>query len=464
MIVVQTTIGSKALLGNQSSSILRDAAEEVIQVLKDPNLRDPERHDQISRLLTGKAPRTSSRGSGGGLTSEQYANLVQLGKQLDDYDDLTKQQGAGREDEDGEKGERVDDEMGVAVVFDDSEDEDDENAPEGASDIEDGVVVDSSSSEDEDAEQAPDNGGQNANDDEDDEEKLVQGGDRNKKKAHGQDRILSVHEIDAHFLQRQLSRHITDASESAQLANEVLEVLDIRSQTDVRECENKLLLLLRFDMFDTIKLLLNNRTRVWACVSMKRSQNDEERSAIEKALMDDPTGEGKVVWNEMHSKSRAADWSRERMRGLTDSLKPDPNATDVTSALDSIKVIQSAEVGDGDKMDIDGAGVKQQEAIELDLDQLAFREGSHTMSNKKCDLPDTSWRAMKKGYEEVHVPAVRSVIPKDERLIPISELPTWTQAAFKGMEKLNRVQSKMYNAALQSSENLLLCAPTGAGE
>jgi pre-mRNA-splicing helicase BRR2 len=462
-------------LGNQSSSVLRDAAEEVIQILKDPNLRDPERHDQISRLLTGKAPRTSSRGPGGGLTSEQYATFVQLGKQLDDYDDLTRQQGSGpsQDDDEGGKGGRVDDEMGVAVVFDDSDDEENENGPEGASDIEDGVVVDSSSESDsedeEDAEQAAlrqkrrDSGEENPDDDndDDDEEKLVQGGDGNKKKAHGQDRVLSVHEIDAHFLQRQLSRHITDAAESSQLANEVLEVLDIRNQTDVRECENKLLLLLRFDMFDTIKLILNNRTRVWACVSMKRAQNDEERSSIEKALMEDPTGEGRLVWNEMHSKSRAADWSRERMRGLTDSLKAVPNATDVTSALDSIKVKEDS---DSKKMDIDGEGVKQEEAIELDLDQLAFREGSHTMSNKKCDLPDTSWRAMKKGYEEVHVPAVRSVIPKDERLIEISELPNWTHAAFPGMDKLNRVQSKMYNVALQSSENLLLCAPTGAGK
>lgn len=32
------------------------------------------------------------------------------------------------------------------------------------------------------------------------------------------------------------------------------------------------------------------------------------------------------------------------------------------------------------------------------------------------------------------------------------------------MEKLNRIQSKMHEAALLSSENLLLCAPTGAGK
>mmetsp|Transcript_36533 Transcript_36533/g.88227 ORF Transcript_36533/g.88227 Transcript_36533/m.88227 type:complete len:2300 (-) Transcript_36533:2494-9393(-) len=478
---VLTTIGSRNLLGNQSSSVLRDAAQEVIQILKDSSMRDPDRHDQISRLLTGKSAATRGSGASGGLSSEQFASFIQLGKQLDDYDDVVagnKREGDDEDDNDA-GGERVDDDMGVAVVFEDSDDEDGENRPDGESDIEDGVVVDSSSSEDEDEEdtehqelqrrgRVKDSDDEGDDKDDGEEEKLVQGdaaGDgaagKSKKKSR-QERILSVHEIDAHFLQRQISRFIDDAAESARLAGEVLEVLDIRNQSDVRECENKLLLLLQFDMFDTIKLLLHNRVRVWACVSMKRAQNDQERNAVEEALMKDLSGEGKAVWEEMHSKSRADDWSRERMRGLTDTLKVDQDAKDVSAALDSVKVKSSP---DEDKMEVDVVPVKKEDdVIELDLEQLAFRDGSHTMSNKKCDLPETSWRAMKKGYEEVHVPAVRSVIPKDEKLIAISELPKWTQAAFAGMEKLNRVQSKMCDVALRSSENVLLCAPTGAGK
>jgi pre-mRNA-splicing helicase BRR2 len=480
-------------LGNQSSSILRDAAEEVIQVLKDGSLRDPERHDQISRLLTGKGAGTA-RGASGGLAPERYAEFVRLGKRLDDYDEITKQGGAGGDggdaNDDDRKGERVDDEMGVAVVFDDSDDEDDPNRPEGASDIEDGVVIDASSSDSEDSDDE-NNGNGEMNDDEEeprqkrrnkkgddnddtnvddnnDEEKLIQGGDDgNKKKRRGQERVLSVHEIDAHFLQRQLSRHIEDAAESAKMASEVMDVLNILNHTDVRECENKLLFLLRFDMFDTIKLLLRNRVKVWACVSMKRAQTEEERNTIEKSLMEEPTGEGKLVWNEMHSKSRAEDWSRERMKGLTDTLKggdPSTDTKDVSKALDSINVKKEDTIS-SNKMDVDGDdNIKKEAVVELDLEQLVFREGSHTMSNKKCDLPDASWRAMKKGYEEVHVPAVKAIIPEGEELIKISDLPKWTHSAFKGMDKLNRIQSKLYDVALKSSENILLCAPTGAGK
>ncbi|CAN0404832.1 unnamed protein product, partial [Ectocarpus sp. 8 AP-2014] len=74
------------------------------------------------------------------------------------------------------------------------------------------------------------------------------------------------------------------------------------------------------------------------------------------------------------------------------------------------------------------------------------------------------FRAQKKGYEEVHVPAVKHIPVEGEKLIPIEDLPKWAQPAFKGMEKLNRIQSKMQEAALLSPENLLLCAPTGAGK
>lgn len=69
------------------------------------------------------------------------------------------------------------------------------------------------------------------------------------------------------------------------------------------------------------------------------------------------------------------------------------------------------------------------------------------------------------GYEEVHVPALK---PKpygaDEKLKEISELPAWAQKAFAGMKSLNRIQSRVCDTALFTSENILMCAPTGAGK
>ena len=69
------------------------------------------------------------------------------------------------------------------------------------------------------------------------------------------------------------------------------------------------------------------------------------------------------------------------------------------------------------------------------------------------------------GYEEVHVPALK---PKEfaagEKLLAIADLPSWAQPAFKGMQSLNRVQSRVADMALYGVDNMLLCAPTGAGK
>ena len=48
--------------------------------------------------------------------------------------------------------------------------------------------------------------------------------------------------------------------------------------------------------------------------------------------------------------------------------------------------------------------------------------------------------------------------------MPIANLPKWAQPAFEGFKELNRIQSRLYKTALESDENLLLCAPTGAGK
>ena len=64
-----------------------------------------------------------------------------------------------------------------------------------------------------------------------------------------------------------------------------------------------------------------------------------------------------------------------------------------------------------------------------------------------------------------HVPALqRKPVGDDEKLIPIEELPKYAQPAFDGLKWLNRIQSKLSKTALEGDENLLLCAPTGAGK
>jgi len=65
------------------------------------------------------------------------------------------------------------------------------------------------------------------------------------------------------------------------------------------------------------------------------------------------------------------------------------------------------------------------------------------------------------GYEEVHVPVLKQKpFQEGEVLLPVTQLPTWAQNAFSGYKNLNRIQSRLHEAALKSDQNLLLCAPT----
>lgn len=49
----------------------------------------------------------------------------------------------------------------------------------------------------------------------------------------------------------------------------------------------------------------------------------------------------------------------------------------------------------------------------------------------------------------------------DEKLVPISAFDEFARAAFPNYKSLNRLQSKLFEAAYHSNENLLVCAPTG---
>lgn len=101
----------------------------------------------------------------------------------------------------------------------------------------------------------------------------------------------------------------------------------------------------------------------------------------------------------------------------------------------------------------------------LDLEDIAFIQGSHFMANKRCHLPEGSFRKQRKGYEEVHVPALKpKPFADNEKLVSISDLPKFVQPAFEGFKTLNRIQSRLHKSALDEDGNLLLCAPTGAGK
>ena len=222
----------------------------------------------------------------------------------------------------------------------------------------------------------------------------------------------------------------------------MLEIL--KNAADDRELENQLVLLLGYDQFDLIKVLRTNRQMILYCTLLASSQSASEKAKIEEKMRNDP--ELANILQSLSETERSETNQEERRvssrKNRTGDTEQDP---------------MDVESGPSD------SSSNPQHVI--NLEDLTFTQGSHFMANKSCRLPDGSFRSQKKGYEEVHVPALKPA-PRDpgEILFPISSLPKYAQPAFESLKTLNRIQTRMVKATLEGDENILLCAPTGAGK
>ncbi|TDH66168.1 uncharacterized protein CCR75_009651 [Bremia lactucae] len=87
------------------------------------------------------------------------------------------------------------------------------------------------------------------------------------------------------------------------------------------------------------------------------------------------------------------------------------------------------------------------------------------MAGGALTLPSSTQRTHYKGYEHVVIPApAKKALKSNETLVAIASLDAFAQTAFQGLTWLNRLQSTLFHAAYYSNQNLLVCAPTGAGK
>jgi len=402
-------------LGDQTQDIVRSAADAVLEALKQESVKDFDKKREIEGVL-------------GPITGEQFAQLLSLSKKVTDWTG-DGEEDAGVDPDMERKDAEIDDEVGVAVVFDEEEQEEEEDAE--------GYEVRDESSGDEDD-------GDNDNDDDDDDddnemdtdapadESLVIGGKTRDKTQNSQKGIVSPHSIDGFWVQRQISEIYPDPVTAADKASSVLSILG--SESNLRDCENQLMELFDYQSHHIIQVFIKNRDAIVWCTKLMRSDADE-RVNVEVAMREKGVG-----------------WILRELAGGKQTKK-ESDAMDVDETA-KVEVPKTATLAPGSTV---------QPKRVLDLESMAFSQGGHLMSNKKCKLPEGSFKRSKKGYEEIHVPAPKSKPVTDSELVPVTALPAWAREAFT-VPRLNRVQSKLYPVAFGSDEPILLCAPTGAGK
>ncbi|PKI82775.1 Brr2p [Malassezia vespertilionis] len=378
-------------LGDQSSEIVRSAADTVLEILKDVTMRDLDKKRDVEGVV-------------GPLSEESFAQLLNLSKRITDYEEETGEPSGDRD---------VEDETGVAVLFESEEE---------ASDGEQETFVVRDASDDSDVEQAPENELTDVPED------IVIG----ERSAARDDDHVRPHDVDAYWLQRQVAKYYSDAYEANEKADAALDILG--DDTNMRDCENSLMELFNYDNFALVQLLTTNRDVVVWCTRLARA-NEDERMDVQVAM-----------------RERNVAYILKQLAGQDPALHEDELEA---KKRDTQRLLSHATIAPGSTA---------QPRATIDLEAMAFSEGGHLNSNPKVRLPHGSFKRSKKGYEEIHIPPPEKQTVPSSDLVPIHALPAWALAAFPGATSLNPVQSRCYPIAFGSDEPMLLCAPTGAGK
>lgn len=390
-------------LGDQAQDIVRSAADLVLEILKNERVKDFEKKKEIQEIL-------------GPITSERFSQLVNLSKKITDYD-ANDETGADPDDE--RKEGEIDEEGGVAVVIDEEEQEEED---------EDYEIRDESGEEDEEDDKEEQEG---VNSEAHEEDIVIGGGGAS---SEAEKDIVSPHSIDGFWVQRQISEIYPDPVTAADKALSVITILS--SDSSARDCENQLMELFDYESYHIIAKFLKNREVVVWCTQLMRSDADG-RVNVEVAM-----------------RERGLGWILRELAGDRQAM--------ATKNGEEMDVVEPQQVKIPNTGTIPpGSTIQPKRAV--DLEAMAFSQGGHLMSNKKCKLPDGSFKRSKKGYEEIHIPAPKKAVVAGES-VPISQLPSWAQKAFEGTKTFNAIQSKVFPIAFGQDDPILLCAPTGAGK
>ena len=414
-------------LGDVSHETVRSAADLILETLKSEGMKDFDKKKEIDGTL------------GTILKPDRFNNLVNLGKKITDYDNQQDEEMTGTGDAEGDA---LDDKAGVAVVFDEG-DEDDEDAP-GTYE----VKEDESSDEDDEKEAEETNGAREENGDASEDEMVLdasKGGIQksNKKSSDDKDSV-PAHTIDAFWLQRQITAIYPDVHEASSKTTATMEVMATpEEEMPLRELENELVTLFDYEHFDLVRILTKNREKIVWCTKLAKAEDDDQQGAIRAEMLQQGY---RSVLDELDARGVKTSKSK---------VKADAMDIDVPTMLAAEKLNKTSF----------STGLQPRRTF--DLENLIFEQGNHLMTNPNVKLPHGSTKRTFKGYEEIHVPPPKKKTNATEvPLINVSSMPEWAQHPFTASksEKLNRIQTECFPTAFEDDGNMLICAPTGSGK
>lgn len=284
------------------------------------------------------------------------------------------------------------------------------------------------------------------------------------------------------------------------VSNEVVESLlsVLKSKKSNTELQNELIELLGFDKFDILESILEHRKEI-----IKNIENDDKVNMIyERAAAAEQCGMANRTKSQQPVVSSQVVVQSEQELNLLKKVRKDEKKlrTMVTAQMNAIES-ELDDNDDGENCDyaVSRLKLQQQQQILNSIQNQPIlpkpRRPSDAMSwltqaakkisypfvfdsqmqarthvgfaaGSKLVLSEDATRSDNKMYEEINLPA--NTAPVDlkvgDQRVQIAELDEIGKMAFKGVKELNRIQSVVFERAYHSNDNLLICAPTGAGK
>lgn len=156
--------------------------------------------------------------------------------------------------------------------------------------------------------------------------------------------------------------------------------------------------------------------------------------------------------------------------GHRQELLAKPRITRANGVLASLQTKREREAALR-QQDYDHKSASLAPALNRGEEQLPHVYKSHSTGNtldaagRKYALPLGSSRMEHEKYEGYSIPAAKvGTLATGQKLVQVNDMDGLCRRTFKGYKSLNRMQSLLYGIAYKTSENMLICAPTGAGK
>ncbi|KAI7860666.1 Sec63 Brl domain-containing protein [Circinella umbellata] len=250
----------------------------------------------------------------------------------------------------------------------------------------------------------------------------------------------------------------------------------LRSDDNDDAIQTTLVDFLGFDALDLISMLIMNRSKIVDTIMMTSSYIETSGSTGNTKSHGNrhgaPVSHGTqfIVQSEAERKE-AKRLQKEHKKAMKAHKSGEEDETQKSMAIlgfDTLDLRQAREdaLMSASERPLASTGLKARKEEQYPhVYQAAKSSGTLSLFGTRFALPAGSIREEYNDYEETTIPVPKTApIRVGERRILISEMDNLARGAFKAYESLNRIQSIVYPVAYETNENMLVCAPTGAGK